>query len=112
MDEYWHADYEGFPKKVMLRMSRVPFLLDDETLIEKLELPLNVEPIKPLHRQKNKLPEGEHYNGNASILLEVKNEEDQNALRECSFESATGRKLLARHNFQCSHAFTALVFAL
>ena len=38
------------------------------------------------------MPEGEHYNGNASILLEVNNEEDQNDLRECSLESATGRK--------------------
>ena len=95
-DEYWRVDYDGFPKKIMLWMSNVPFLSDDETLIEKLELPVNIEPIKPLHRKKDKLPEGEYYNGKASILLNIKNEEDENELRKWSFESATGRK-----QFEC-----------
>ena len=91
-DEYWRVDYDGFPNKVVLRMSNVPFLIDDETLIEKLELPVNIEPIKPLHRQKDKMPEGEYYNGKASILFNVKKEDDENELRKWSFESATGRK--------------------
>ena len=75
-NEYWRVDYGGFSKSVKLRMSNVLYLLDDEALIEKLDLPGNVQPIKPMHRQKDKK------NGKASILLDVKNQEDENALRE------------------------------
>ena len=84
-DEFWRTDYNGLPKRVMLRMSNVPYLLDDDTLIEKLDLPPDVEAIKPITREKEKLAEGHFYNGTASMLI---NEENENELREWSFKSS------------------------
>ena len=51
-DDFWRTDYNGFPKRVMLKMSNVPYVLDDHTLIEKLESPPDIEPIKPITREK------------------------------------------------------------
>ena len=91
VDEYWSVHYDGFQKNVMLRMSNVPYLLDNETLIKNLICQKNLEPMKPLHRQKDKFPQCEYY-GKASIPLDVKNQQDENALREWSLEPTTGRK--------------------
>ena len=91
-DEFWRTDYNGFPKRVMLRMSNVPYLLDDDTLIEKLQLPPDVEPTGTITREKEKLPEGDFFTGKASMLLNIKNETSENELREWSFKSASGER--------------------
>ena len=73
-------------------MSNVPYLLDDDTLIEKLELPPDVEPIKPITREKEKLPEGDFYTGKASMLLNKQSKTSENELREWPFKSASGER--------------------
>ena len=73
-------------------MSNVPYLLDDDTLIEKLDLPPEVEPIKAITREKEKLPEGDFYNGKASMLLNIQNEANEIELCEWSFKPASGER--------------------
>ena len=67
-DEFWRTDDNGFPKRVMLRMSKVPYLLDYDTLIEKLDLPPDVEPTGTITREKEKLPGADFFTGKASML--------------------------------------------
>ena len=76
-DEFWRTDYNGFPKCVILRMSNVPYLLDDNTLIEKLEL-TQTSNSPELSREKEKLLEGDLYTGQASMLLNKQNETNEN----------------------------------
>ena len=91
-DEFWRTDHKGFPERVMLRMRNVPYLLDDDALIEKLDLPPDVKAIKPITREKEKLSEGYFYNGKALMLLNIQNEGNENELREWSFKSACREK--------------------
>ena len=77
VDEFWRMDYNGCPKCVMLRMSNVPYLLEDNTLIETLEL-TQTSNSPELSREKEKLLEGDLYTGKASMLLNEQNETNEN----------------------------------
>ena len=86
-DEFWRTDYNGFPKRVMLKMSHVPYLLDDDTLIENLELGSDVEPIKPITRERE-TTRGRFLYWQSIKLLTIQIEANENELREWSFKSA------------------------
>ena len=68
-------------------MSHVPYLLDDDTLIENLELPSDVEPIKPITRERE-TARGRFLYWQSIKLLNIQNEANENELREWSFKSA------------------------
>ena len=77
-------------------MSNVPYLLDDDNLIEKLDLPPDVETTGTITREKEKLPEGGFFTGKASMLLNIENEKSENELREWSHKSASGERRFER----------------
>ncbi len=78
-----------YPRKVKIKLSNLPFICNDSQAIKLMALPPNIAIAPKIHRFTEKLANGTFYNGLAVLETTVNNKEQEDLLRNWSFNART-----------------------
>ena len=84
-EDFYQIRSSQFPRKVWLRITNLPYLCNDVSLMEMLNLPDQIQPLGPLQRETINTEYGQIHSGKARIQVSVPDAESINRLREWSF---------------------------
>ena len=84
-EDFYQIRTSQYPRKVWVRITNLPYLCNDVSLMEMLNLPDQIQPLGPLQRETINTEFGQIHSGKARIQVSVPDAESINRLREWSF---------------------------
>ena len=92
-EHFWKFEPSAFPKRVRMAISDLPFLCDEATFYDLLDLPSDVHIEGNIKRQTAHTEAGVFYTGRADVRLKIENAEAEQALREWSWLKMTNKDI-------------------
>ena len=84
-EDFYQIRSSQYPRKVWLRITNLPYLCNDSSLTEMLNLPEQIQTLGPLQRETINTEYGQIHSGKARIQVSVPDADSINRLREWSF---------------------------